>query len=129
MSLNQFSEFLAFNTAFTFDSSSGVATQLVFTANDFQLSVDRLFALNNDVIDHEVLVHVYPAHGQDFDLCSKIVPAGAGYAGAPVVNLLSDLPANRPALNLRIADTVNAQMIVAVGAGHQVYVVACGGYI
>jgi hypothetical protein len=90
--LQAFNETHPGNESIALDNAVGTTHQQFDPPLSTDWRLDMLIATNTDAIDHVVDVYYKPS-GAEILLTSQNVPAGAGLAGAPAVNLLAGLPA------------------------------------
>lgn len=127
MGISIFDETLADSNPVVFDdgNSPGVLT---LTPNDKTLRrVDTILAVNNDTIDHEVSLRINIASAF-YWLGSVVIPAGAGFAGTPSIDLLAAcVPPTQLGLNLFSFNYLEVDCLVALSSGKGVWITAFGG--
>ena len=127
MSIAQFDERVVNNSTRLVVPADGTALLPLVTVGVGDRRVDALLVSNRDTIAHVVnivLTHV----GVLTVLGSTSVPAGAGFAGAPSVDIMAaSFPSTQVGMNLTGADLLGVQLAVAVAATFDVSVTAVGG--
>lgn len=127
MPLQQFDEREAFSGTTLFDDTYVVGIALTVWVTNAQTSrIDTLTAINNDTIDHNLWVDWTYQDGTHPGI-QLTIPAGAGYGGVPVVDVLEALfgaafhylcLAGGQSVACGLAETVNTgKSVVVIGNG------------
>ncbi len=127
MGLAIFDEKYPISGSMHFIAGSGVAETWMWDETPVPSRVDAMFATNTDVIDHVVDVW-FSSTSFVLLLGSVNVPAGAGVAGAPTIDLVAHLPlSTQGGLVFGRLDSLKMAMEVAVTAAFSIDIVVLGG--
>lgn len=108
--------------------ADGTALLPLVPAASVSRRIDAILAANRDTIDHVINVQM-TVGAVVTEIGSVTVPAGAGYAGVPTVDLLgSGFPATQAGVTLIGTSLIGVQLPVAVVATFDVSVTAVGGF-
>lgn len=129
MGLSQFDETVPRVSQLVLNSGNGTTPATVWDWGTDVARVDAAFVSNNDVIPH--VVDLILNNGSVATLLgSASVPAGAGYGGAPAVDVVAAvLVSALNGLPLGIGDFLQVGVEVAITAAFEVHVSMFGGLV
>ena len=126
--LSSFSEAMPATNAVAFLPATGTNYQTLITGLYSSFRVDAILATNSDSVDHVVLLALNQS-GTRHVIGSATIPAGAGTGGAAAVDVLAlAMPATVAGIPFVAVESLDAKMVVAVGAGNTVELCVVGGY-
>jgi len=127
MGTQQFSETMPLIDPFIFDNSSGIGQQYFGNATHRETRVDAILVGQNDTIDH-VFNLFFDVAGLTVPLGSVNIPAGSGYLGLPMIDVLAAiLPVGSAGLALPSGTDFLASLDVAMTGSSTLSVLQLGG--
>ena len=129
MGLSTFDEQIPLNATKTLVNGMGTTYQTLVNPPSNNLRIDAILAANSDAIDHVLNIALF-AGGDDFQIVSVNVPAGAGSGGVNPVDVLGSGPLPiQGGFVLWPGNSVDVQVEVAVVGGADVRITALGGSV
>jgi hypothetical protein len=90
---------------------------------------DQVFCSNDDTIDHVVHLSIQSYGGSHIQFGNVNVPAGAGFAGVPAVELLSGCSPLLSGITLGPRDNLGISVEVTMVGSSLLYIACLGGYL
>jgi hypothetical protein len=124
----QFNETQPISANGAINNGNGTSQVTALAVNQGPWRLDALICTNTDTVSHNVLVYITVGASQTL-VASAAVPAGAGLAGAPSVDVLAlGLPSTQKGMSFSAPSTLAVQTDVTVTSGKFIYWTLQGGY-
>jgi len=111
------------------DAAAVGADKQIWTDTRYFTRIDRILAISDDGIDHQVVIKITGALGDDVTLGEITIPAGAGFGILLPVDVLTLLGLNDLGLRLNMNEAILANCTVAMTGATLIQIAAHGGYL